>query len=99
MVGQIDPLILFSLMDLGYSNVMINYTTVGRITTEELVNFLFFISVIGLGIILGNVRGILNSGYVHFPWEIIFLMTSSSSHRYIISQFTCFSSMKFTCTR
>ena len=68
-------------MDLGYSNDMINSTT-GRMTTDTLGDFFFVCTFLsyGLGIMLEKVGGIFFNvgvaGGVHFPWEIIFLMTS-----------------------
>ena len=58
--------------------VMINSTT-GRMTTEHWKNYFVHYLSYGLGIMLEKVGGIKKVGVadgVHFPWEIIFLMTS-----------------------
>ena len=69
-------------MDLGYSNDMINGTT-GRMTTEHWVIFFCTFLSYSLDIMLEKVGGIFKSGcgrQCTFPWENIFLMTSSSFH-------------------
>ena len=62
-------------MELGYSNDMIN-STIGRMTREHRVKFFWHFSVIQKWKKWEGFKKVGVAGGVHFPWVIIFLMTS-----------------------